>query len=114
MKLDINEVYHNYITKVIIFALFTFKRQSRQPAIYRQSVLLFVNKRLPWKIHLDVSIDRRYKLEDERDYLLEDILNNIESNVLPIVIISFTSPLKETQMVIDLKDEDKYQKFLYN
>jgi hypothetical protein len=114
MKLDINEVYHNYITKVIIFALFTFKRQSRQPAIYRQSVLSFVNKRIAWKIKLDVTIDKRYKLEDERDILLNDILYDIESNILPIVIITFISPLKDTTMVIDLKDEEKYEKFLYN
>ena len=75
MKLDINEIYHNYITKVIVFAIFTYKRQSRQPAIYRQSVLLFVNRRIPWKIKLDVTIDKKYDLDEDRDLLLGDILN---------------------------------------
>lgn len=113
MKLDINEVYHNYITKVIIFALFTYKRQSRQPAIYRQSVLSFVVRRIPWKINLDVTIDKKYDLDEERDLILEDLLNGIESNILPIITITFTSPLKETTMIIDLKDESKYENFLY-
>jgi len=34
MKLDINEVYHEYIIRIVIFALFTFKRQIRQPNVY--------------------------------------------------------------------------------
>lgn len=113
MKLDINEIYHNYITKVVIFAIFTHKRQVKQPAIYRQSVLSFVKKRIPWKINLDVVIERRYNLEDERDLILEGLLNGIETNVLPIVTITFTSPLKETTMIIDLSDESKYEQFLY-
>lgn len=113
MKLDINEIYHNYITKVVIFAIFTHKRQVKQPAIYRQSVLSFVKKRIPWKINLDVIIERRYNLEDERDLILEGLLNGIETNVLPIVTITFTSPLKETTMIIDLSDESKYEQFLY-
>lgn len=113
MKLDINEIYHNYITKVVIFAIFTHKRQVKQPAIYRQSVLSFVKKRIPWKINLDVVIERRYNLEDERDLILEGLLNGIETNVLPIVTITFTSPLKETTMIIDLSDEGKYEQFLY-
>ena len=42
MKLDINEVYHQYIIRVVIFALFLFKRQIRQPGAYKQSVLAYV------------------------------------------------------------------------
>jgi len=52
MKLDINEVYHQYIIRVVIFAVFTFKRQLRQPNVYKQSVMTFVNKRLPWKLEM--------------------------------------------------------------
>jgi hypothetical protein len=48
MKLDINEIYHNYIVRVVVFALFTFKRQIRQPNVYKISVITFTIKRLPW------------------------------------------------------------------
>lgn len=113
MKLDINEVYHQYIIRLIIFALFTYKRQVRQPNIFKHSVMGFVNKRMPWKIHLDIIVERKYPLDKERDILLDDILNGIESDVLPVVTVTFTTPLKEMVMNIDLKDEKKYEQFLY-
>jgi len=114
MKLDINEIYHQYIIRVIIFSLFLYKRQIRQPSVYRQSVLSFVNKRLPWKINLYVDTGLKLGKEDERDIILDELLNGIESEQISLVTITFTSPLKEVTMEIDLKSEEKYQKFLYN
>jgi len=113
MKLDINEIHHQYIIRVIIFALFLYKRQIRQPSVYRQSVLSFVNKRLAWKIHLYVDTGAPMKKEDERDIILDELLNGIESEEISKVKIKFTSPLKEVSMEIDLKNEGKYQEFLY-
>ena len=55
MKLDVNQVYHQYITRIVIFSLFLFKRQLRQPNVYKQSVLSYVNRRLPWKINLSID-----------------------------------------------------------
>jgi hypothetical protein len=114
MKLDINEVYHNYIVRIVIFALFTFKRQIRQPNIYKISVITFTIKRLPWKINLVIDTGLKLDKEDEREILLEEILNGIESDYLSTVVVTFTTPLKEVTMEIDLKDEDKYQNFLYS
>ena len=59
MKLDINEVYHQYITKVVIFSIFLFKRQIRQPNVYKQSVIAYASKRLPWKIALRIDAGAR-------------------------------------------------------
>ena len=114
MKLDINEVYHNYIVRVVIFALFTFKRQIRQPNVYKQSVYSFVNKRLAWKINLVIDTGLKLDKEDEREILLEEILNGVESDYLSFVTVTFSTPLKEVTMNIDLSDEEKYQSFLYN
>ena len=55
MKLDVNHVYHQYITRIVIFSLFLFKRQLRQPGVYKQSVLTYVNRRLAWKINLSID-----------------------------------------------------------
>ena len=114
MELSINKVYHQYIVRVVVFALFTFKRQIRQPNVYKKSVYSFLEKRLPWKINLFVSTNSEnlYK-EDERDLILEELLNNTKSNFLNISI-KFTTPLKEVEMLIDLTDEKKYEFFLYN
>ena len=114
MKLDINEVYHEYIIRIVIFALFTFKRQIRQPNVYKQSVYSFVNKRLPWKINLLIDTGPKMTREDERDLILEELLYDVEVDFLKSVVIVFTTPLKEVLMEIDLTDEKKYEKFLYS
>ena len=113
MKLDINEVYHNYIVRVVVFSLFLYKRMIREPNAYKIAVNSFVKKRLPWKI--DLRIDTGFKLdkEDEREIILEELLNGVETDSLTIVTVTFITPLKETTLEIDLKDENKYQEFLY-
>jgi hypothetical protein len=114
MKLDINEIYHNYIIKVVIFALFLYKRQIRQPNVYKISVIRFTIKRLPWKINLIIDTGIKLDKEDERDLIIDEILNGIESDYLSTVTVTFTTPLKETTMLIDLSDERKYEEYLYS
>jgi hypothetical protein len=114
MKLDINEVYHQYITKVVIFGVFLFKGQIRQPNVYKMSVLTYVTKRIPWKINLRIDAGERLNKVDERDLLLDELLNGVENDYLSYVLITFTTPLKETIMEINIKDEKKYEKFLYS
>ncbi len=113
MKLDINEVYHNYIIRVVIFSLFTFKRQLRQPNVYKMSVQAFVKRRLPWPINLYIDTGIPRSKGEEREVLLNELLEGVESNYLSVVTVSFTTPVKETTIEVDLKDEDKYQNFLY-
>jgi hypothetical protein len=113
MKLEINEIYHNYIIRVVIFSLFLYKRQIRQPNVYKQSVYTFVNKRLPWKVNLVIDTGIKLDKDDEREILLNELLEGIESDYLSIITITFTTPLKETTMQIDLKDENKYEEYLY-
>ena len=114
MKLDINEIYHQYIVKVVIFSVFLYRRQIRQPNVFKLSVIGFTKKRLPWKINLKIDTGLKLDKEDEREILLEEILNGVESDYLSFVTVTFTTPLKEITMEIDLKDEEKYQSFLYN
>ena len=114
MKLDINEVYHNYIVRIVIFALFTFKRQIRQPNVYKISVITFTIKRLPWKINLVIDTGLKLNKEDEREILLNELLEGIETDYLSTVVVTFVTPLKEVTMSIDLSDEEKYSHYLYS
>jgi len=41
-------------------------------------------------------------------------LNGIESDYLSIVTVTFSTPLKEVTMNIDLSDEKKYEHYLYS
>lgn len=113
MKLDINEVYHNYIVRVVIFGLFTYKRIIRQPNVYKQSVFSFVKKRLAWKINLMIDTGPKMSKDEEREIVLNEILEGVESDYLTKVTVTFTTPLREVTIEVDLKDEDKYQNFLY-
>jgi hypothetical protein len=94
--------------------VFLYRRQIRQPNVFKLSVLGFTKKRLPWKINLKIDTGLKLDKEDEREILLEEILNGVESDYLSFVTVTFTTPLKETTIEIDLKDEEKYQSFLYN
>ena len=114
MKLDINEIYHNYIIKIVIFALFLYKRQIRQPNVYKVSVIKFTIKRLAGKINLVIDTGIKLDKEEEREILLEELLNGVESDYLSTVTVTFTTPLKETTMLIDLSDESKYEEYLYS
>lgn len=114
MKLDISEVYHQYITRIVIFALFTFKGQIKQPNVYKLSVLGFVKRRLPWKINLTIDTGIKLNKDEEREIALAEILDNVESDYMTMVNISFTTPSKQVTMEIDLSDEEKYAKYLYD
>ena len=114
MKLDISEIYHQYITKIVIFALFTFKGQIRQPNIYKNSVLGFVKRRLPWKVNLIIDTGIKLDKDDEREIMLANILDNVESDYMTVITVSFTTPKKEVTIEIDLSDEEKYEEYLYN
>jgi hypothetical protein len=114
MKLDINEVYHQYIIKVVIFSLFLYKRQIRQPNVYKLSVMAFVRKRLPWKVNINIDTGIRLDKDDERDLILNHLLDDIESDYLTKVTVTFNTPLRDVTMEIDLLDEKKYEKFIYS
>src|ERR1017187_1317276 len=101
MKLDINEIYHQYITRVVIFSLFTYKRLVKQPSVYRLSVRAFVKKRLPWDINLEIDMGVQLDKEDQRDIVLEEVLNNVESDYMTTVTVSFTTPMRDVSMMID-------------
>lgn len=114
MKLDISEISQQYITRIVIFSLFLFKVQIRQPNVYRHSVHGFVQKRLPWKIDLRIDTGVKMSKDDERELMIGQILDEVESDYMSIVTVTFTTPNKEVTMEIDLRNEEKYQKFLYS
>jgi len=77
------------------------------------SVDSFIKKRLPWKINLIIDTGIKMAKEEEREILLNEILEGVESDWLSTVTVTFTTPLREVTIEVDLKDEDKYQNFLY-
>ena len=113
MKLDINEINHNHIVKVVIFALFLYKRQIRNTVFYKSSVMKFVRSRIPWKIDLIIETEDKLNKNEEREIILSELLDDIKSNYLTKINVTFTTPIKIVNMEIDLSDEKKYEQFLY-
>ena len=113
MELSINKIYHQYILRIVIFALFANKSMLRQPGAYKQAVYSFLKKRLPWQIYLSIDTGEKLSLDEERELILDELLNDVKSDHLKVVIIKFTTPLKEVRMSINLANETKYQNFLY-
>lgn len=113
MKLEINEIYHQYTIKIVIFAIFLFKGQIRNPNVYKLSVIGFLNRRLPWKINIKIDTGIKLDKDEEREIILEEILNGVESDYQSSVVVTFTTPLKNTTIEINLKDEKRYEDYLY-
>lgn len=114
MKLEINEIYHNYIIKIVIFAVFLYKNMIRQPSTYKLTVLSFVKKRIPWNINLKIDTGIRLDKDEEREIILKELLDDIKSDYLTNVVVTFNTPIKEVTMDIDLSDENKYEDYLYS
>jgi hypothetical protein len=114
MELNINKINHVYIIKVVIFAVFLYKRNFRQPNIYTTLVNNFLKKRLPWDINLEIDTGERFTKEEEREIFITHILEDIEIDYLNNVIVSFRTPIKKTTININLKQEEKYMNYIYS
>lgn len=115
MKLDFNEINHKYILRVVIFALFLYKFKFRNSDEYKYSVYKFVKKRLPWDIHLNIDIEKKEK-QIERKILLDSLLYNENDDLEDLYTfkITFITPLKSVTMIVNLLDEERYGKFLFD
>jgi hypothetical protein len=114
MDFNINKIYHNYITKMVVFSIFLYKRNFRQPNVYKTLVLNFLKKRIPWDIDLDIDTGERLEKIDERELFLIQILEDIEIDYLNNVIVTFRTPIKKITIDIDLTKEEKYMKYVFS
>lgn len=114
MEMNINKVYHNYIIKIVIFSIFLYKRNFRQPTLYKTLVNSFLKKRLPWEIDLDIDTGERLTQQQERELFLVQILDDIEIDYLNNVIVTFRTPMKRISFDINLKKEEKYMKYIFS
>ena len=116
MKLDYQEILHNYITRLVVFAIFLFKEQRRQESVYRESVRSFIKRRIRTDIDLTLEVGPKLTLEDQRDLQIETILNNFdETKFLNLVVVEFKTGFKErVTLQINLNEEDKYESYLYS
>ena len=114
MKLDINEITHLYITKIVIFSIFLFKNDVKNYELYTNNIFKFLKKRLSYKINLKIENQIKLDIEDERDVLIDVLLNDSKIDYLNIVIVNFDTPIRNVTLKINLNDEIYYEKLLYS
>jgi flagellar assembly factor FliW len=114
MKLDINEITHLYITKIVIFSIFLFKNDVKNYELYTNNIFKFLKKRLSYKINLKIENQIKLDIEDERDVLIDVLLNDSKIDYLNIVTVNFDTPIRNVTLKINLNDEIYYEKLLYS
>jgi hypothetical protein len=115
MELDYQKVYHNFITRLVIFSVFLHKDLRRQENVYNQAVISFIRKRIPHDIELYLEVGPKMTKNEEREIAIDMLLdNNTEVGILNMVFIRFKTGLMEVKLQIDLEKEEKYENFLYN
>lgn len=112
MKLEINELNHNFIVRIVIFSVFLFKRKIRN-INYNLFVISFVNKKIPWNIDLNIDVGIKLSQQEERELFLNELLNDDDNDYLRFIKVSFVTPLKKVTMIIDITNELCYEKYLY-
>ena len=115
MKLDAQIINHNYVTRMVVFSIFLFKNYRKEEAVYFQMINNFLKKKIGYKIDLSIECGPKFALEDSRDILIENILNDDDDfDHMNLVVATFKTALKEVNMQIDLNKEDKYENYLYS
>jgi len=113
MKLDIAIINHNYITRMVIFSIFLYKKCRTDEYIYKKVVKDFIRKKTGYTIDIEIDVGPKVTLEYQRDSIIEKILNNDDSVRLNLVVVSFKTSLKDVVIQIDLLREDKYEEYIY-
>lgn len=113
MKLDFQEINHNYITRLVVFSIFLFKEKRRVEPEYFYLINNFLKKRVG-DIGLHIEVGPKMDLEDQRDKRIESLLDDTDSDFLNLVVVQFKTGLKEVVLQINLNHEDRYESYLYH
>ena len=114
MKLDVQKINHNYVTRIIIFSVFLFKNYRKDENAYFQMILNFVRRKVGYNIDLKVEVGPKLSIEDQRESVIENLLNDDNVDIMNLVVVKFKTGDKEANIQINLNDEDKYEQYLYS
>ena len=113
MKLDVQKINHNYVTRMVIFSIFLFKNYRKEESAYFQMINNFLKRKVGYNINLEIEVGPKISLQEQRESLIQGLLNGEEVANLNLVVVKFKTALKEAQIQINLNEEDKYEEYLY-
>lgn len=74
----------------------------------------FLRRKVGYKIDLKIECGPKFSLEDQRELVIENLLNDEEFDHMNLVVATFKTALKEVNIQIDLNKEEKYEHYLYS
>ena len=113
MRLDVQRINHNYVTRIIIFAVFLFKNYRKDENAYYQAIHNFVRRKVGYNTDLKIEVGPKLSKEDQRESLIENLLNDDSIDIMNLVVVTFKTGDKESSIQINLNTEDKYEEYLY-
>jgi hypothetical protein len=114
VRLDYQEIHHNYVTRLVIFSVFLYKETRKQENVYNQSVRGFLKKRIPYDIDLSIEVGPKMSLDEQRDNAIDLIFGDTDKSILNLVVVQFRTGHKEVTLQIDLNQEQRYEGYLYS
>lgn len=112
--MDIGEINHHYIIRLVIFSLFMFKGSRKDEKFYSLQINNFLRKKLKYDLLVKVECGPKLSLEESRDQALENLLNDENYKFFNLVTIEFRTAFDNVNLQIDLSDEEKYEQYLYS
>ena len=114
MRLDIQEINHKYITRMIIFSVFLFKNYRKNEGEYSRMICDYLRTKVKYTGDIKITCGPKYSLEEQREKSLESLFSDEGVEVLNLVVVQFKTALKEVNLQIDLSKEEKYESYLYS
>lgn len=114
MKMDIGEINHHYIIRLVIFSVFMFKRARKDEKFYALQIQNFLKKKLKYDLNVKIECGPKISIEENRDQVLENILNDEDYKFFHLVTVEFKTSFGEVNLQIDISDEEKYEQYLYS
>ena len=76
-------------------------------------ILNFVRRKVGYNIDLKIEVGPKLSLQDQRESVIENLLNDDDVDIMNLVVVKFKTGDKEANIQINLNEEDKYEQYLY-
>lgn len=73
----------------------------------------FLRRKIGYNINLEIDVGPKFSIQEQRESIIDDLLNDQEVANLNLVVVKFKTSVKVAQIQINLNEEDKYEEYLY-
>ena len=99
---------------MVVFSIFLFKKYRKDELVFSQIVNSFLKKKVHKQLQVHLECGPKLAIQDSRDSLIENLLNEDDFDHMNLVVANFKTPLKEMSLQVDLNQEEKYNSYLYS